>query len=117
MPYLSLEMADDDGVWPWVSLLGTRRRIVVDELAARLNLSATEVAKSTHVWSELAFWYPSTSHAAGARVLPGVRNIDMTTLGGDDGPGLQGSPSHSFLWIEPLKRVWSGFVGIRDELR
>ncbi len=74
--------------------------------------------------AELAMWYPALSPPAGvvpldaltgAPGIPGLDvpsqggNIDLSTVGGKDGPNEKGTPSHSYMSMKKYQEVWKGF--------
>jgi hypothetical protein len=96
--------------------------------AYQTNVGSTPV--EARRWAELATWYPALAAPAGATPLdplrgllmvgvsleglPGQgRNVSFQELGGSDGPGTNGTPSHSYLWMSKYHEVWRGFRVIR----
>jgi hypothetical protein len=90
----------------------------------------TSTDKRTRQWAELGLWYPALSQAAAAAPLQrlatlplaGVdieglpaegRNIDMTTIGGDEGVSASGNLSHSYLQIKDFHEVWKAYRVVR----
>jgi hypothetical protein len=97
---------DEEGVL-WAAAIG-------DPALAR---SATDRARLTRRWAEMAFWFPSLSGPAGTSRMPFLasnHNISLSAEGKSE--KLPGTDSHSYLVEKPFHQVWRPFEVLRDIL-
>jgi hypothetical protein len=122
---------DDLGEQKWWTLEIDGRPVVwqTTETGAREQKDIGVDPATARRWAALALWYPALAPPAGVAPVDALQavaiggrasgkieglphaggNVNMSDIGGDDGPGSAGTASHSYMQMKKLHEVWKGF--------